>query len=191
MLEKFEGSAANLLMIRPGWALAFILESAPRGTVIYRSGIPWGTDRLPEAIGAALGTDRAVAERLYELYRAGDVSDAVRRSIERILRPVVEELFKKIEKTRFHGKVYVDTTVALPSFLPARRGRVQFAALPLGEMLSRFGFSIDALEWPDSDSSVFRSLAPFFEFYYDKSDSPINQRLWRRLHWLGKRPGEL
>jgi hypothetical protein len=61
----------------------------------------------------------------------------------------------------------------------------RFAKPPVGAFLETSGFSIVSGN-ADVDAEVFfRTLAPFFEFYYDRSDTDINRWLRRRLHWLG------
>lgn len=184
-LEKLGHPPINLMTVRPGNVSCFILEPAAVGTVIYRGALSWDVRKLLTTIVEALGTSEAVSAALYGEYCAGRLSSPGARWMERLLRPVLDSLFKEVERTRMRGRVYLDSLPELPFELPKRAGKVVFEAFPVEELLGQLGFQANFSRWRIPERDRFKYLAPFIEFYYDKSDSPINHRLWRRLHWLG------
>jgi len=184
-LEKAGAATVNLITFRPETTSFFILEPAATGTVIYRGKLDWETNRLLESITSSLGVSRSLAEELYGRYLRGETSSSGARWIDRILKPVLDSLFHAMKKTRLRGPIYVDTMTPLPIALPKRRGKIVLTALPLASLVEKLGFTLQPSRHNLSDTQLFRHLAPFLEFYYDKSDSSINHKLWRRLHWLG------
>ena len=65
-----------------------------------------------------------------------------------------------------------------PEDLAAQTGIVPFHC---GD---EFGFTADLSRFGEGKNAVLRPLLYFIEAYFDKSNSEINQKLRRRLHWL-------
>jgi hypothetical protein len=78
----------------------------------------------------------------------------------------------------------MDAEHNLPFALPHKHGAVIFEQFPLAEILAQLGFANRDGKYCDSDAVDARHLLPFIEAYFDKSNSDINQKLRRRLHWL-------
>ena len=77
----------------------------------------------------------------------------------------------------------MDAEHDLPFPLPHKHGAATFDRFPLAEILQQLGF-MDREGDSGSDAVISRHLLPFIEAYFDKSNSEINQKLRRRLHWL-------
>ena len=69
--------------------------------------------------------------------------------------------------------------------LPCRTSsaRPRSSRFPLAEILQQLGFAEREGD-AGTDAVASRHLLPFLEAYFDKSNSEINQKLRRRLHWL-------
>ena len=78
----------------------------------------------------------------------------------------------------------MDAEHELPFVLPHKHGVATFDRFPVAEILAQLGFAGCEGERCGSDAVVSRHLLPFIEAYFDKSNSEINQKLRRRLHWL-------
>ncbi|RJP44334.1 hypothetical protein C4587_02035 [Candidatus Parcubacteria bacterium] len=183
-LSKIRGPSVNLITLRPRGASVFILEPAAAGPVIYREELKWETERPLRMFSEALGVVPELAEELYRRYFEGHVSPHVSRWVERALKPVFGELFYGLRKTRLAGSTYIDSSIPLPFEFPKRHGKMTIDVVVPRALLGELGFTLERGRVELSDAEVFRHLAPFLEFYYDKSDTPINHKLRRRLHWL-------
>ena len=154
--------------------------------VLYREKLGWDFDTLLDAIAAEFAVSRAVAEGLYHAYAKGKMSETALRHFKKIVDPAAERFFREIELAKISGFVYLDAPFAPPFPLPYKHGRAVFEHPPLEEILQKFDFQVDARAIKLSLSAISRSLAPFLEAYFDKSNSEINQKLRRRLHWLAE-----
>src|SRR5262249_43037866 len=119
------------------------------------------------------------------IYLAGEMSDDARRAFKRMLQPVVDGFFKEVEKGKLYGFVYTDMPDNLPLTLPYRHASASIEEHPVNEVLAQLGFKADlGSQGKDQRNAAVRSLIYFLEAYFDKSNSEINQKLRRRLHWL-------
>ncbi len=165
----------------------FILESTPLGhPVLYRESMAWHPEAPIREIMASLDVPKAVAEDLYEAYRAGQVSAAVARHFDKTTEASRRKLIAETEKAKIKGPVYFDTPYALPFEVPYRFHGIVFEYAPLVEVMQKLGFAGTPAEWQVSASDLARCLTPFFEAYFEKDNSEINRKLRRRLHWLAE-----
>jgi hypothetical protein len=183
-IAKIQEPPIGLLLLGVGKGRYFMLEKAAWGRVVYESGLGWSLGELLEAISLAFQASHGVVLELYEKYLKNDMSEHFRRSLGRVIRPVIMGFAKKLKESKLRGRVYLYSPLPLPIRTPSTVGGVSLNDLPLGGVTDKLGFRINLAQWQLPPDDVFMKLAPFFEFYGDKSDSEINQRLRRRLHWL-------
>lgn len=183
-LHKTESLPLQLVIIERESGAAFILDRAAVGTMMYRTKLEWGGDVFHKLIGEHLGVSEEVARKVYHLSTKGHTSDMTLRSLQKVMKPALQDLFTRLEKTKLRGHIFVDVSFALPFVLPHKSGRLTFASQSLTPLLQQLGFTLDLQEWPYEPPHIFRRLAPFVQFYYDKNDTPVNHWLRRRLHWL-------
>lgn len=183
-IAKIQEPPIGLLLLGVGKGRYFMLEKAAWGRVVYESGLGWSLGELLEAISLAFQASHGVVLELYEKYLKNDMSEHFRRSLGRVIRPVMMGFAKKLKESKLRGRVYLYSPLPLPIRTPSTIGGVSLNDLPLGGVTDKLGFRINLAQWQLPPDDVFTKLAPFFEFYGDKSDSEINQKLRRRLHWL-------
>jgi hypothetical protein len=165
-------------------AALFILEKTKDGhPVLYRERLTWSFDVLFTRIAAELGVGEATARELYRAYLGNAMSEAAARAFKKFIDPAVEQFLKEVDKGKLKGFVYMDAEHDLPFALPYKHGAATFEQLPLADILQQLGFANREGDC-GSDAVVSRHLLPFLEAYFDKSNSDINQKLRRRLHWL-------
>jgi hypothetical protein len=111
------------------------------------------------------------------------MSESATRAFKKFIDPAVEQFLKELGKGKLKGFIYVDADHEMPFILPHKHGLVTFDHFPLAEMLQQLGFA-DREGNGGTDAVTSRHLLPFIEAYFDKSNSEINQKLRRRLHWL-------
>jgi hypothetical protein len=128
---------------------------------------------------------RAAAEDIYRLFVDGALSPAAMRIVGRVLQPGLDGLDKQIEEIAMRGTVFAGFDRPLPVPLPRRKRRFTLADLPLADVLSRVGLTVEPDEWGTSGNQALKRIAPFLEYYYDRDDSPVNRWLRRHLQWLG------
>jgi hypothetical protein len=169
----------------PRGASLSILEKTKDGhPVLYREKIIWSFDILFTRIAAELGVGEVVARELYRAYLGGAMSEVAARAFKKFIDPAVEQFLKEVDKGKLKGFVYMDAEHDLPFALPHKHGAATFEPFPLAEILVALGFANREGKDCGSDAVVSRHLLPFLEAYFDKSNSEINQKLRRRLHWL-------
>ena len=161
----------------------FLLDRTPAGPTVSRHTVLWGVRAFADILAKELLVGATAAQRLYRSYLQGEVSEGVQRHFERRFRPEIDSLFKAIRKFEPSGGVYIEGD-DVPFALLAKRSKM-FSKPPFEAFLETSGFSIESKDKSMERDLLFRTLAPFFEFYYDKSDTTINHWLKRRLHWLG------
>lgn len=157
--------------------------------VLYRETLDWAFGSLFKTISEALAVSDVTARDLYRMYRADGMSDEVKRAFKKTLQPVLDDLLRSVEKAKVNGIVYVDAAHALPFDLPHKHGTATFEAYPMDELFTKFGFppikaGDQAKRMKAEDAAALRAMLYFLEAYFDKSNSEINQKLRRRLHWL-------
>lgn len=184
LIARLEPLPANLLLAGKDGVSYFILDRAAWGNAVYDGKIDWRLDSLWKAISSSLGTSREATMKLYNIFLRGGASADFTRSFRRILKPEMDKFLDEIKKSRLKGCVHLYSEVPFPFALPWQFGRITFCELPLEKALEKGGFKAGYRQWPLSPANAFMRLSPFFEFYYDKSGSDINNKLRRRLHWL-------
>ncbi len=184
MLALVGAHPVNLLMVDHGGSRVFTLDKVAWGESISRESLGWSFVSLFEAIAAALPVGRDIVLNFYYDRLNGNVSENFARALGRVMKPVCDEFFAELNQSRLAGPVYVHSSVPLPFLLPHEKGRMQLEELPTEKIMEKLGLRARASEWPMPASEVFMHMAPFLEFYYNKSGSEINRRLRRRLHWL-------
>ena len=148
--------------------------------VLYREKLDWSFDSLFKMIKEGLAVNEQTAKELYRSYHKGEMSASAERMFKKTLQPAIDKFFKEISRAKVAGEVYVDAPFVLPFALPHRHGKAVLSKHPMGEILGKLGFSIETGETDD----LLRPLSYFLEAFFDKSNSEINQKLHRRLHWL-------
>jgi hypothetical protein len=168
----------------PRGASLFILEQTKDGhPVLYRERLMWNFGTIFLRIAAELGVTEGAAQEMYRSYLAGGMSESAARAFKKIIDPAVEQFLKEIGKGKLKGAVYMDAEHDLP-FPPLHKyDGATFDRFPMAEMLAQLGFAEREGNW-GSDAAASRHLLPFLEAYFDKSNSEINRKLRRRLHWL-------
>jgi len=165
-------------------ASLFVLEKTKDGhPVLYRERMEWNFNVLFTRIAAELGINDGTAREMYRAYLGKAMSESATRAFKKIIDPAVDQFLKEVGKGRLKGFIYVDAEHDLPFPLPHKRGTATFDRFPLAEILQQLGF-MDREGNRGSDAVISRHLLPFIEAYFDKSNSEINQKLRRRLHWL-------
>lgn len=184
-LSRIRNLPLNLVVGDENGASLYIFsEPKDENAVLYREPIQWSFSAVTKAIADIFKVTNVAAEDIYCLYHCGGMSDAAHRFIKKNLESAIEPLFSEIEERKVKGPVYVDMPHPLPFSLPHRRGMATFLAHPAGEVLNELGFTADLGQFGERQNDVARPLLYFLEAYFDKSDSPINRKLRRRLHWL-------
>ena len=181
----------NLIAAGGDGASLFVLER-PKGeyAVLYRERFHWSFSSLLRSIGEAFAVNEEVAKKLYCLYHRGLVSENAKRAFKKIMEPTLRAFFGEIAKGKVRGAVYVDMPHALPVPLPYKHGAATLEERPVKEILAGLGFTLPGhrpkgrAHVDGEDNAVPRMLLYFVEAYFDKSDSEINRKLRRRLHWL-------
>lgn len=184
ILSKIQSLPVSLMFMDREETNSYTLEKAAWGAQIYREEFNWPLDSLFASICENLAVSSVVAHKLYKTYIRGDASESFRRSFFRLMRPSLDNLETAIRGSRLKGTTYLHSPEPLPLSLPIRYGRAVVCGLSLADVLDKSGFKINLRDWPMPEHEIFMSLAPFFEFYEDKSNLEINQKLRRRLHWL-------
>ncbi|MDP2598865.1 MAG: hypothetical protein Q8P49_03490, partial [Candidatus Liptonbacteria bacterium] len=183
-LLRFEEAPLCFIALTGDGATSFMLEKTAWGTAVAREKMHWPLNSLFESISAAIPASRNVIFELYDRHTRKEVSDHFSRGLMKIMKPQIEAFFTEVRNSKLKGRAYLHSPVKLPLSLPVREGKVEVDEIPLALVLEKSGFSLEAEEWPFSNGDIFMRVAPFLEFYYDKSDSLINHKLRRRVHWL-------
>ena len=183
-LAWMESLPANLLVVGDENSFYLTLDKAAWGNSVYSGEIEWQIKLLWKAIASSLGVSNATVARIYDSFVRRDASADFIRSFRRLIKPEIDNFLDRVKKSRLKGRVHLHSATPLPFSMPLTLGRLTFCDLPMARALEKGGFKADIAQWPFNSRDVFMRLAPFFEFYYDKSDSDINNKLRRRLHWL-------
>jgi hypothetical protein len=174
----------NLIIADNVGTSVFVLQKAKdEYPVLYREKLLWNFNEMFRRIATELGVSDTIAKEFYHAYLNGAMSDSAERAFKKFIDPVIDELLKEIEKGKLKGFVYVDAEHELPFTFPYRHGGAIFDQFPLTEILTQLGFA-NMKGNGESSGTLSRHLLPFIEAYFDKSNSDINRKLRRRLHWL-------
>ncbi len=158
---------------------SYFYPSGNSGTSYARRELKWSNNSLVAEICRHWSLSETAARNIYEYYARERVSPSLEKYFKKIFSRTVRDLVGHVNKLKTSMKVYIAGEVPLELV-----GRSTFLELPVESFVAKSGFIIDTASFP-IDPVTFRQIAPFFEFYYDNSDSEINGWLRRRLHWLG------
>jgi hypothetical protein len=174
----------NLIVLDGAGTSLFVLQKAKNQyPVLYREKILWSIDGLLRHIMAEMGVSKDVAAGMYHAYLEGSMSESAERAFKKAIDPSITEFLHEVQKGKLKGFVYVDSDHDLPFKFPYKYMGATFDQFPLSEVLQQLGFA--DIQGGDTPQNVLsRHLLPFVEAYFDKSNSDINQKLRRRLHWL-------
>ena len=185
MLARVCGLPVNLIMGREnGKAGLFILEEAEETcSVLYREPFRWDAYAFPKKVAAEFGIDLVPAKDICALFREGTVSEDVAKKMNALARPLAEQFLHDLDKANLHGTIFVDTLSVLPFALPLEHKNIKIALVPTQDIFKKFDFT------PTDPSAatprvMLHYLAPFFEAYFKKNRSALNEKLRHRLHWL-------
>lgn len=146
-------------------------------TSYTRRELDWSTGNFAAEISRQWALDEVAAQGIYRYYYREGISPSLEKYFKKIFSKIAKELVGKVSKLKTSGKVYISGDVRMDLI-----GRTVFSELPSDDFTARSGFTVDKSSFR---AAAFPELAPFFEFYYDNSESEINGWLRRRLHWLG------
>jgi hypothetical protein len=166
-------------------AALFVLERAKgEHAVLYREKLDWNFNTLFNTITKEYGVSEKMARELYRGYLRGHMSEAAKRIFKKTIQPALSHFLNSTDKAKLQGFVYIDAPHELPFEFPYKWGSATFAELPLQEVLSQLDFQADLKNFKTPAGVLSRHLLPFIEAYFDRSNSGINKKLRRRLHWL-------
>ncbi len=185
VLQKTEEAPLSVLRLGETGSTYATIESAKLGQTIARGKFPFRTGSFLEAIEQGWLVNRETAEVVYEMYLRRDVSGHTEKAIGKLLAPAEKSFFKAFKEAKLKGPVYVESEIPLPWPLPLTKYGRKLAAPPLSKLLDHFGFRTDLKVWPVREEAVFRLLAPYWDHYFDRSDTTVNRWLRRHLNWLG------
>jgi hypothetical protein len=187
MLAGARGLPSSLVVGREdGKTSLFIFEETEgKCPVLYREPFHWESDGFVKRVAAEFGIDVDSAEEICSLFSAGAVSVVVAKKMNEIARPLAEQFFHDLDKANLHGTVFVDMQHALPFTLPVKCDHVTIAPVPIADIFKKFNFTSDdpAAMTP---RVMLHYLAPFFELYFKKNHSKLNEKLRHRVHWLAE-----
>ena len=181
--HKINSPPVHLLLLGDERSYFFSMEKTAVGWLMSRKELCWSMSELPKIICGHWLVSKEAAKNLYRAYLQKNVSPQVETYFKKIFAPTIDSLLKQIQRIKPSGNIYLEASEAPLVLLKERRGA--FHEFPLNILLEKSGFGITASGRLSQPPGAFRRLAPFFEFYYDKSDTEINHWLRRRLHWLG------
>lgn len=175
----------SLIVADDSDASLFVLEEAKGGhVVLYREKLDWNFKKLFNTVRGELGVSERIAKDLYRGYLKGEMSEAAKKVFKKAIHPAISEFLHEADRAKLRGFVYIDAPHDLPFVLPYKWGSATFAELPLESILNQLDFQTDLKNTKIPAGVLSRHLLPFIEAYFDKSNSGINQKLRRRLHWL-------
>ncbi len=175
----------SLLYLSEQRSICLIMESSPVGQIFTRHPLKWSSLSIAQALTKEWGVDSGVAHRIYHLFLGSKFSERGSKAVRKSMEPVRMSLMKAIDSAHPRGRVFINSPLPLFMEMPLRRGRMTIEEVSVEDLAKHFGFVIDEKNWPISISQTMRYLAPFWEYYYDRSDSTVNRWLKRHLNWLG------
>lgn len=167
-----------------GAALYILTKAKGEHPVLYRERLDWSFDSLVKAVTASLGVSKATARTLYCAYHRGATSESAARSFKKMVDLPLRRFFGALERAKVNGSVYLDLPHPLPLELPYAHAGAKIEEHPVRELVAELGFTLPEGAFKEGRNSLTRALVYFLEAYFDKSNSEINQKLRRRLHWL-------
>lgn len=187
MLSGVHGFPVSLVVGRgDGKTSLFIFEDAEgKCPVLYREPFHWECDLFSKKVAAEFGIDFASAEDICALFWAGGVSGTIAKKMNELARPIAEQFFHDLDKATLHGSVFVDTPHAMPFSLPLKRKTVALEPVPVEDILKKFNFTLHDPSFA-TPRVMLHYFAPFFESYFKKNNSKLNEKLRHRVHWLAE-----
>jgi hypothetical protein len=184
-LARIRKLPINLLVTNTEGSSLFVLENAKdEYPVLYRESLNWSFGSFIEKIMEGVGVSKKTARELYKKYVKGDMSETAQRAYKKTIQPALDAFSTEIGKGKLRGIVYIDAPYPLPLELPHRESGATFEEHPIEEVLKERGFSVNFGGSDEMKNERLRPVMYFLEAYFDKSNSDINQKLRRRLHWL-------
>ena len=180
-----QAAAANRMgakrtdLLLTGSKKSYFYPSGNSGTSYARREMKWSKESFVAEICRQWSLGETAAKDIYGYYVKEDVSPPLEKYFKKIFSRIVKDFVGHVNKLKTSHKVYIAGDVPLELL-----DRSMFLELPVESFAAKSGFLIDKSTFP-VDFETYRQLAPFFEFYYDNSDSDINSWLKRRLNWLG------
>lgn len=184
-LSRIRKLPLNLIVADEDGTSLFVLEKGDgEHPVLYREKLDWLFSSFFKKIRETLAVSEAAARHLYRTYRAGEMSEGAARAFKKALQPVLDDFWRKVKDANLKGTVYLDVAHPLPFDLPHRLSGAAFEEHPIVGILGKLGFSTDLAGLGEKGNAAIRTLLYLLEAYLDKSNSGINKKLHRRLHWL-------
>jgi hypothetical protein len=175
----------NLIVMRDEGASLYVLQKAKdEYAVLYRETLDWSLSSIFKGIMEAFAVTEKTAKEIYRGYQRHELSQAAERAFKKTLQPAITAFLEEIEKAGVRGSAYIDSPHPLPLTLPHHHGAAHLEEHPINEVLAHLGFTTDLTALGDKRNDAIRPLLCFLEAYFDRSNSDINQKLRRRLHWL-------
>jgi hypothetical protein len=180
-------SPVGFAWVGRGRAFVALKNEAHEGIALHVTELRRTGDDFRAALIREWALHAQAAEAIYHAYLQGQVSQPLRRYLERLLLPLLRDLTRGMVRARPRGTIIVDSELPLPLRLPLSMGKVKLTAYPLKTLLRRTGLRFEeGEEMGKRDVDFGRFLAPFFEFYYERRDhTDVSRLLRRRLQWLG------
>jgi len=185
VLGRREKKPVSLLYLDELRSVALCAEPSPAGQVFSRRKLNWHAAAIWKALAKEWGLSPETAHAVYRLHLENGLSSAGSRSLDKFLTPVRKSLLMAIDEAKPKGRIFLDSPLPLFLKFPLRRGRTLLEHIPVADTIQHFGFELDEKKWLVPQSLSFRFLAPFLEYYYDRSDTQLNRWLKRHLNWLG------
>ncbi len=151
---------------------------------IERGRVPLSGKIFYAAISSRWGVSENNAALLYDRYLGNDMSGHAYRHFDQTVKVAVGALFDTFQKKKFSGPVFLKGGPEMPFALPQRKAGMLISRISLPNLLEWRGFKLRKSLWPGNRPPLTHYLAPFVEFYYDKSNRHINHWLKRRIHWI-------
>ena len=186
-LSRVRKPPLSLVVVNNGGTTLYVLEK-PKDEypVLYREKLGWAFGSFFRKITEELGVSEKVARDLYKKHLDGDMSEHVKKAVKKAIQPALDAFWEEIGKGKLRGFAYIDAQSAMPFALPHRHGPATFEKHPVGDILAQLGFSADPGVADGDRNATLRATLYFLEAYFDKSNSDVNQKLRRRLHWLAE-----
>ncbi len=186
-LARFRPLPLALIIADDEAASLFVLTKAPGGhAVLYREKFAWSFSLIFDAVCRDFHVSPAAARELYAAYCANAMSDPAAHVFKKTIQPAMDAFFDAVKRSKIGGSVYVNAPYGMPFEMPFRAAGTAFEHLPITAILADFNFSVDMKAFASHPGALFRYFIPFLEAYFDKSNSAINNKLRKRLHWLAQ-----
>jgi len=185
VLQRFSSSPVGVLLLDAPQSFLLGYHAPKPFFAMHYGAIPWADTSFLETIAIRWGVPPVAQYELYDSYIRKELSLPILEELETAFLARAKGLFHAVRTSRLQGKIYVLSRTLFPFALPRKEGKCTFVAPSLRHVCEDLGFRVEPFEWRMEEGELFVRLAPFFDFYYDKSESALGRGLRRRLHWLG------